>query len=262
MEDASLNERQLFILSHLSKYKETRVHDLTAQLGVSEVTVRRDLDRLQESGHLVRTHGGAIPAEDFNRLKPIRIRAQEHVREKTTLARFARTLIRENETVFLDAGTTAILLARELARMNIEVITNSLDVAVELADTPVSVHSIGGNLRSESRAFIGPSATETLRKYRIDTCVLVPAGVTSDGSFSSQNVLESEVKRTALSVSSRKIALFDHSKYGVYAFSVFAYANEFDIVVADPEFAYAEQLETRGCEITLAPVVDTFKSTF
>ena len=249
-------DRQYQILAILSKMKKIAVRELSKRLTVSDVTIRRDLIHLEERGKLVRVHGGAVLSEDFNRLKTISYRSGEHIAEKKALANRAKELIHDGDTVFLDAGTTCIQLAKSIRDMNLRVVTHSLDIINELGNASgITLISIGGTYREEAHCFIGPVALDTLKSFQIETCFLVPSGFSEKGVFSSQNILESQIKREAIDSSLRSIILVDHFKYGSSAFSIFARAEDVDIIIIDEDVYEADKLDTIGPEIIIAPLL-------
>jgi DeoR/GlpR family transcriptional regulator of sugar metabolism len=249
------NERYESILSVLNRLKKVSVQDLTHRLGVSEVTIRKDLSFLEERGRLVRIHGGAVLAEDQGRLRTIAVRQVEHTAEKRGIARKAQELIRPGETVFIDAGSTCAALAREIRGMELRVVTNSLEVILELAGSPgISLFSTGGSFRPEARSFIGPGALETVRSIQIGTCFMGATGFSAGGVFSSQNAIESQLKNAVIRASRRVVMLVDHSKYGIGAFSVFARAGDVDVLITDSGTTDERAMAALDMEVLIAPV--------
>ncbi len=240
------------ILRLLSLLRTATVGELAARLEVSEVTIRKDLSALEDMGCLIRTRGGAQMAQDTRLLRPIQTRQTERIEEKKAIARRARSLVTEGETIYIDAGSTCLCLAREIGEMNLRVVTNSIDVMIELAGRPaVSLFSLGGGYRSEAGSFIGPIAVESLRSFRIETCFLGTTGFSERGLFSAQNIIESQLKQAVIGVSSRRIVLADSSKYRREAFTVFARAGDVDILVTDGGFDDAQHLSSFGIEVVV-----------
>ncbi len=245
-----LLSRQEEILKILSNRGKLSVQEFTARLGVSEVTVRKDLSILEEMGFLVRTRGGATLAADKNLIRPYTVRRKEHLDAKKAIARKAREFIREGDTIYLDSGSTAVSLASLLRDMSLRVVTNSVDIVLALADSPgVAAYCIGGSYRKDAGSFIGPIALESLKNFQIDTCFMGATGFSSEGLFSSQNILESEVKKQAMRVSRRRIMLVDGSKYGIAAFSVFARPEDVNVLITDAAFKDAETFRALGIEV-------------
>ncbi len=238
------------IISHL---RTVSVQDLTQRLKVSEVTIRKDLTLLEEMGSLVRTRGGARLAEDLTQLRSIQIRREERLAEKKRIAEKARELVNDDDTIYLDSGSTCTLLARCIRDMNLRVVTNSLDVMNAVADGPgISLISIGGSYRKEAGSFIGPIAMEILKGLQIQTCFIGATGVSAEGIFSSQNVMEADLKGRVLGISRRRIVLADASKFGREAFAVFARPRDVNIFVTDSMADGMQRLTDLGIEVVVA----------
>lgn len=249
------NTRITSILSIIARKRSVTVQELKERLGVSEVTIRKDLDLLEGEGAIVRTHGGAMMAEERSGagLRTVTMREQVNVDEKRAIARLARSLVADGDTIYLDAGSTCRLLAQELRGCEIQVVTNSLDVINELADAEnVSLHIPGGSFRRKSRSLIGPSAMQAMENMNITTCFMGTTGFLPDGVFSSQNTLETQLKRQAIKASRRCVMLADAAKYGVSAFSVFARAEDVDILITDWRFQDARRMAELDIEVMIA----------
>ncbi len=246
-------ERQDEIIRIVSLRGQISTQDLVNRLGVSEVTLRKDLAFLEASGLLVRTRGGAMAATKKEFIRPLEQRRTEHRDAKQAIARKAKELIHEGDTIFLDSGSTTQELALLIKDMNLRVITNSIDVLLALQDAPeVLVFSLGGNFRKEAGTFIGPQTLEALRNFHIDTCFIGTTGFSSDGLFSSQNIYESDTKKQALQRSRKKIILADSSKYGTEAFSVFASIRDVHIIISDANLGRIYDISQFPCEVILA----------
>lgn len=237
------------ILKILSLLREISVPDLSERLAVSEVTIRKDLTALENMGCLIRTHGGATIAEDFRLIKTIDIRQRENLNAKQAIAVKAKELISNGDTVYLDSGSTCLMIAREIRDMNLHVITNSIDIMAELSGAQnILLYSLGGSYRKESGTFIGPAAVKNLKEFQFSICFLGATGFSKQGIFSSQNIVESEMKRQALLNPTRKVVAADSSKFGISAFSIFARPEDIDILVTDSSFTGAESLAEHEIE--------------
>ncbi len=251
--------RHAEILKILSLLRTVSVNEFAQRLDVSEVTVRKDLAQLEDMGCLIRTRGGAQMAEDTRILKTVELRHEERVEQKRRIARKARALVREGETVYLDAGSTCLFLARELSGISLRVVTNSIDVMVVLSAFPeINLISLGGSYRREAGSFIGPMTLEALKMLHVETCFLGTTGFSARGVFSSQNLVEAQLKQKVLEVSERRIVLADSSKYGREAFSIFARAGDVDLLVSDPGFEHARELRAFGIEVVFADREDPY----
>ena len=241
------------ILKSISRLRNISVQDLTERTGVSEVTIRKDLTILEEMGLVVRTHGGAQLAEDISSRSDLESRRADHVSEKKQIAALAARLISDGDTIYLDSGSTCALLAEQLVGMSLRVVTNSIAVMNALARAHgVSLFSIGGSYRREAGSFLGPLALENIKGFQIETCFVGATGISGRGVFSSQNILESQIKSEILSKSRRRIVLADTSKFSANAFSVFARVGDVDVIVAEHDFAEATNLRELGFEVLLA----------
>ena len=244
------NPRHEEILTLLHKLRFVSVGQLTERLGVSTVTIRKDLTTMEDQGLLLRTHGGATLAENRNIITTLPRRKEQHRDAKTRIAEKACDFIREGDSIFIDAGSTTAMFASMLRDKSLRVLTNSLDVMMVLADAPdITLISIGGNYRKDAGSFIGPLAMENVRQFRINTAFLGATAFNSQAIFSSQNIIESQLKKTVLSVSSRKIILCDSGKYNADAFSIFARNHEIDILITDTGFPDCGTIENTGLEV-------------
>ena len=187
------------IIHLISKLREVSVQTLTERFGVSEATIRKDLTLLEEMGYLVRTHGGAILAEDRKREESLASRQDKALKEKLAIVSRAREFIHEGDTIYVDSGSTCTLLAREVRDMTIRVICHSLGVYQELKSSPgASLFSLGGSYRKDAESFIGPIAMENLKHFQIETCFMGTASFNEKGIFSSQNIIEAQLKAEVL----------------------------------------------------------------
>jgi DeoR/GlpR family transcriptional regulator of sugar metabolism len=247
------NPRHNQILTLLNKRRQVTVQELTDRLGVSMVTIRKDLSLLEEQGILIRTHGGAQLAENKNIITNIQNRITEKVDKKERIAVKAMELIQDGDTIFLDAGSTTSILAKNLVNRSLRVVTNSLDILNILSQaSDITLISTGGNLRKEAGSFIGPLANDIINKMKIDACFLGTTSFSSLGIFSSQNLIESQTKKTILSVSSRKVIIADVSKFDASGFSIFARSPDIDILITDGHFTGESELIKSGIELLIA----------
>lgn len=241
------------IVHLVSKMREVSVQYLVERFGVSEATIRKDLTFLEEMGYLVRTHGGAILAEDRNQEVPLSQRETRNLAEKLAIVARAREFIHEGDTIFIDSGSTCRLLAREIRDMTIRVICHSLGVYEELKSAPnLSLFALGGSYRKDAESFIGPIAVDNLKYFQIQTCFIGTASFNDKGIFAAQNIIEAQLKAEVLKVSQRRIILADHTKYNTFGFSVFARPGDFDILITDKGFQGRDTLVALGIEVVMA----------
>ncbi len=240
------------ILKILTRLRSISVQELTTRLNVSEVTIRKDLNTLEEMGYIIRSHGRASLAEDSRALRTLSTRKSINIEEKRKIAIKARSLIKEGDTIYLDTGSTCRYLAEEIKNMSLRVITNAIDVMNVLIEEPgISLLSLGGSYRKEAGSFLGPVPVEALKGFQIETCFIGASGILSRGVFSSQNIMESQLKQQVLAVSGRRVVLADSTKFGRSAFSVFARAEDVDILITDSGYKTPEDLIKTGLEVII-----------
>jgi DeoR family transcriptional regulator of aga operon len=210
------HERDQRILQLLKNNSAVRVSELSELFGVSEATVRRDLDRLQESGKIRRFHGGAIFAENAAPEPPIVHRAAEQANEKKRIGEAAAELVEEGDTLFIGSGTTTESLALNLrGRENITVITNSLIVINHLAqEEGISVIAIGGVLRISEYSFIGHLTEQALKELRPSKVFMGIRAINLEQGLTNDYMPEVSTDRVIIHSAPEVILLADHTKFG------------------------------------------------
>lgn len=208
------------------------VRSLTEELGVSDMTIRRDLRRLEEEGAVRIVHGGAsLPVgADY------RARGQSEPDAKSVIARYAVGLIPAGATVLMDAGTTVAAVAEVLPEdFSGYVITHSVPVIEALMERPgIHVHTLGGELRRESRAMVGPTTVENLQKVSAQVLLLGAAAISAQGVFVDKD-LERGTKTAFIESSQRVILVVDHTKFTKFSPVLLAPLSVIDEIVTDVE---------------------------
>ena len=250
-----VEERRRRILELLDTQERATVEELSSRFGVSAVTIRGDLDTLAESGSLVRSHGGALRrlAGDV----PIAVKETLHHGQKVRIGRAAAQLIGEAETIILDSGTTTMEVARQLKLMRLEsltVITNALNIAMELANLPhIRVIMIGGILRQPSYSTVGPHAEHVLRSFNADRLFLGVDGLDPDIGLMTPDVLEAQLNALMIRVSREVTVVADSSKFTRRSASVIGAVSEVHRIItddrADPQLVAA--LRARNIDVVL-----------
>jgi DeoR family fructose operon transcriptional repressor len=224
-------ERRRRIMDLLREQGVVRVADLVADLGVSEVTVRRDLEGLERRGLLERTRGGAvlpggaIPA----------VRAPERGVEKRAIGRVAARLVRPGDTVFLNGGTTALEVFRHLA-VPCTVITNNVLVALEPVNLDVELLLLGGHVRvdPDERTVVGPFATDALRRTFATRALLGVGGVAVEQGITTPVAAEAEIARAMIEQTREQVIVVgDRSKLGAIADFAVCPLGRVDVLVTD-----------------------------
>ena len=158
-------ERKNAILERLQKEQRVLVAELSQEYGVTEETIRRDLDKLEKEGFVKKTYGGAVLNENTNIEMPLRIREKTNRKEKQTIAKLVASMIEEGDSIILDSSSTSLMVAHELKdRKKLTVITNSLEVLIEFSKSKgVQVISTGGMLKSSTLSLVGKMQRKHLK---------------------------------------------------------------------------------------------------
>lgn len=249
-------ERQRRLLDYLNKQGSVRTADVARMLGVTEETVRRDFEKLEAEGVLHRSHGGAVRLESNRRELSTMERERQNAPEKRRIARAALEHIKAGSTVFFDASTTVLQLAQFLPDQAITVVTNSLQVAMILAEKPsVNVVVLGGNLKSSSLSCVGWPAEQTLDLFRIDTAFFSCRGIDPLRGLSDASEDQARVKRRVVEHAAKNLLLADHSKAGVASSYFYIRCTEIDLWITDrmPEEPLASELRAHGLPVEVAP---------
>jgi DeoR/GlpR family transcriptional regulator of sugar metabolism len=213
-----------------------RVEDLRSELGVSTATIRRDLDELEEEGALRRVHGGAISVDS----RPIEARfeskATRNAAQKRRIAARAAALVEPDSTVFIDAGSTCLELARLLVdRDDVTVVTNSLPAIVALAGRGPRLVVVGGELRPLSQAIVGPLSVPTLEALFVDRAFMGTFSLSLDAGLTTTDPAEAFTKAQALTRAREVVLLADSSKLGTRSFAHAGRLDQLDVVITDAE---------------------------
>lgn len=206
--------RQQEILRRALSRGMLRVRQLAADLGVHEMTVRRDLDALAELGLLERVHGGARLRQRVGEELAHHLRATANIAAKEAIARAALDLIADGDTVALDASTTALALARVLHVRRVSAIVTGLEAANALAATGVSFMLPGGSFHAPARSFTGAFFLDHMRHLHPDKVFFSAMGFTPDTGFTDAHMPEVGAKQALLQAGGEAIALLDASKFG------------------------------------------------
>jgi DeoR/GlpR family transcriptional regulator of sugar metabolism len=251
----SVQERRHDILDNVQRTGRASVADLSQAFGVSEVTIRADLQMLAEQGLLVRTHGGAIPA---NRLSPelsLALRRQQQTLAKDHIGEAGAALIEDGDAVYLDTSSTALAIARHLAHhRHVTVITNSIAIVQELIDYPhLAVVVPGGRLRAETASLIGIDGLDFVRRFNIQKGFFGAHGLTMDEGLTDVSVDEADVKRVLVGLCRQVVAVLDATKWGRVGVASFAPLDQIDTIITDHD-APAElvaQARATGVDVLL-----------
>lgn len=256
-----LQERMNRIISLLSASGMLRVAELAQQCDVSEVTIRRDLRRLEDDGLVFLAHGAASinPSSDSLGVSDqyfITKQRAVHPKEKASIGRLASSLIEPDDTIVIDTGTTPYFLARELPRdYNLTVICYSLNAFIELSDREdVTLIFAGGYFHRNTLTCESEEGIEMIRRHRAGKAFLGATGIHEKLGVTSSNPFEQKLKQTVLESSLTNVLLVDSFKFGVVRTSYFADISEFDIVVSDAGLSedYTTIMQQHGVHVMIA----------
>ncbi|MDV3126200.1 DeoR/GlpR family DNA-binding transcription regulator [Mycobacterium sp. 21AC1] len=236
-------ERRRAILRALGSGGAVRVAELAAQLDVSEMTVRRDLDALDAEDLLRKVHGGAVTRHNRGEEPWSSVKAAQQRAEKAAIADAAARTVSDGVTIAISAGTTTTELARRLRhRSSITVVTNSLTVfdaltAPSADGTDAPLVYLSGGVRTPSDALVGPIADAAIASFRVDATYLGVHGFDLEAGLTSPNIAEAQTNRTLIGIGAQLVVLADHTKYGEIGTNVFAALGQVDTLVVDDGLA-------------------------
>ncbi len=230
--------------------------ELVRELVVSESTVRRDLDALEEQGSAKRTHGGVLYSGGMPRLAEFDERQPANWAAKRAIATAAAGVIEDGETVLLDGGTTTYEVARLLVGRSLQVVTNSLPVANLFAsEARTDLVLLGGYVSPRTGVCLGPYANELLGRLHVTTTVLSAAGIAEEGLFNA-HLLLAETEQAMLKAASRVMVVADSSKFGRKSLTLVSGLEAIDHVVSDDGLParWRDTVTTAGATLIIAPV--------
>ena len=254
------HERHVAMVNRVDAVGNCSYQELARLFGVSQMTIRRDVDKLAQRGSLLKTLGGAQTAraakDMYESAVQKRLRVQR--REKEQIALQAIEQIQPQQTIFLDGSTTCLVLARQLARQlrGLTVVTHSALVCLELGRTmDNTIISLGGQFDPSSACFVGPVAEEAARRLFVDVAFLSTKGFLPDEGTFESSMATFRVKQIVVEQAVRVVLLVDHSKFNQRALCKVLDITQIDEVITDAGTAVGEvaRLEQRGLTVRVAP---------
>ena len=247
----NLNHRQQQILEQVQAQGEVKISELKQLFNVTEMTIRRDLEKMEKLGNVRRTFGGLVWIGTDIALQE---RAGIMMDEKIRIGLKAAELILPGESVFIDGGSTTLQIARNInSNMGITVVTNALNIAQELQNKHVPIIVIGGFLRESTSSMVGSIAMETVSRMAFDRAFLGASGLTVEHGFSNTNMDEAELKRLAIKQSKESYIAMDHSKFGSRALFSFAKPENVNHLLTSsmPDKELLESCKQAGIQLIL-----------
>lgn len=232
----SVDERRALIVEEVMRRASLQVFDICERFGVSEVTARNDLDKLEKSGKLRRTHGGAVPIARAVTVSCPDRRMNVNVEAKRAVAECAASLVSDGDTLLVDTGTTTFEFVQLLNDKNdLTIVTSDLSIA-SFADSNLpraQILLLGGMLRKNHRYATGDITTGVMDSLFVDRAFLATDSFSPEGGFTTDHVGNASVKSHMLSHARERIMLMDASKVRDPGLVRFAGIDDFDIVVTD-----------------------------
>ncbi len=247
-----LSERERSILDLLSEEGFLSVSRLAQSLGVSAVTIRADLQNLEELGYLERARGGATPSFHSGILE----RLHERTLEKTRIAKAAASLVRDGDRIMLEAGTTAALVVRHLTgRRDVHIVTNSVLVLSWARGNPaLSVTITGGEYRRLTESMVGPLALDAIARHNVRLAFVGTDGFSLERGMTARLVESAEIVKAMVAKAEISVLLTDSTKYGKAGFVSVLPLSGVDRVIMDDGLAPAALEELRAASINISLV--------
>ncbi|MBF7022753.1 DeoR/GlpR family DNA-binding transcription regulator [Staphylococcus kloosii] len=226
-------KRHELILNELSKKDFLSLQELIDNIGCSASTIRRDLSKLQQLGKLTRLHGGATLNQSVVIEPNLIDKRSQNLQEKKDIGRIASELIEDNDCVFLDAGSSTLEMIPFITSNNITVVTNGLTHVEELIKNGIKTITIGGQVKSNTFATVGPSAIETLGRYRFDKAFIGINGIDINYGLTTPDDQEAFVKKYALKQALNKFVVADSSKFNKVFFTNVPIDQDVSIITSE-----------------------------
>ena len=252
----SITERHQVILNKLAESGHVNVQDLSIQMKVSDVTIRKDLKLLEDKNLLFRTHGGASQTNPYTNDKPVAEKERLNAEEKRSIAKTAAAMIGHNDSIIIGSGTSMLALARAIhPEGHLTVITSALNVALELSHhLNVEILQLGGQLRQNSSSVMGPYAEQILNDVSCSILFLGVDGIDLETGLTTTSLMEARLNQRMIDAAQVTIVLADSSKFGKRGLGKICTLDQIQHIITDngisPELV--KLLEEKGVSVTIA----------
>lgn len=227
-------ERLNSIVSLVEEYSSVSVNQLMDAFDASESTIRRDLTLLHKQGKLIKVRGGALAINSksvyLTKDAAVGLRKEQHIIEKTEIARYAASLIEDDDFVFIDAGTTTELMIDFINVSRTTFVTNAISHGKKLTENGYTTYILGGEFKSSTEAIVGEYAIATLEKYNFTKSFFGTNGINKEIGYTTPDVKEAFLKRKAFNKSKEPYILSDFSKFGQISCVTFGNFDEATII--------------------------------
>lgn len=234
--------RRAKISEIINKNGQVKINELVNVFNVSEVTIRNDLDQLEEKGLLIRTRGGGIKIQRVGIDYKLNEKSKLHSKEKQSIGKKAAELVQDSDTIIIDSGTTTLEVARNLCSFNnLTIITNALNIASQfIGNENIKVLMLGGILRHTSLSLIGSVAENSIKNHYCDKLFMGVDGIDSKYGISTPNIEEAHLNRLMIDISKEVIVVTDSSKFLRRSFAFIAPISDIDTVITDSNIPQEE----------------------
>lgn len=253
----TLLERHSIILELLREFGKVDVADLSSKLKVSAVTIRKDLDLLEEKKLLYRTYGGAILADPYIATRKVSEKEKLRPEVKRRIGLKAVELLSPQDALIIASGTTVQAFARCIENMKLTVITSAMNVAMELLDKPdIEIIQLGGIIRHSSASAVSEYAIRMLDNFSCSKLFLGVDGIDPEYGLSTTHIQEACLNQAMIAAATKTIVLADSSKFGRRGFSKICNMSDIDWVITDSGISpkMLEAIEEQGVKVTIVPL--------
>jgi DeoR/GlpR family transcriptional regulator of sugar metabolism len=246
-------ERRNIIMEIVQNDKRVLVVDLSKKFEVTEETIRRDLEKLENQGFLKRSYGGAVLKENTNIDIPLNIRESSNIKGKEAIGRRIAELIDDGDSIFLDSSSTAFYVAKNIKeKKRLTIITNSVKIILELSGIKDSeIISTGGMLRANSLSLVGHLAENVIQGYNVDKAIISCKGIDKVKGITDSNDMEAEIKRAMMASADKVFLVADHGKFGKISFTKIAGLDKVNSIVTDEKLPEEWEEKIESTEIQL-----------
>ena len=245
-------ERRKLILEKVHEEKKVIVSELSKEFDVSEETIRRDLEKLADEGHVIKSYGGAVINEIGSIDLPFNVRWKANAIGKQKIADLISKEIKDGEHIFLDASTTAVFIAKNIKnKKHLTVITNSIENLLELSDVSGwDIISTGGLLKAGSMSLLGKKAADSIERYNADKVFLSCKGIDIQRGVTEGNEETGSIKQSMIESAQKVYLTVDSSKFDKVAFSSICPLSKIDVVVTDkrPDIKWMDIFKKYGIQ--------------
>lgn len=251
----TISERHKYILDKVSKYGIAYVNELSEELNVSSVTIRKDLKFLEEKKLLFKTHGSASSIDPYINDRSVVLKEGMQVEQKASIARKAVDLVAVDDTIIIASGTTVLQLAKSLGSIDrLTVITSSTNITVALTKfSNIEIVQLGGIVRRSSTSVIGHYAEQMLSNFACSKLFLGVDGIDIDFGLTTTNMQEAHLNQIMMKAAQKTIVLADSTKFGRKGFGKICDIDMVDIIITDSNVnrGLVEKIEERGVKVLI-----------